>query len=136
VLFTTAPTLTQAVGEYAGRRSIEETYRDWHHHWAVRSATVALPTEAMVARLIGVVCVAYTLQMHLGQRVLTAPDTQPRRAQWTVTERVSWFWCGQRLFTDLGYDWSAWLAQQWASLDRSEAVPASPVFEPVLAEAA
>jgi hypothetical protein len=137
VLFTTAPTLTQAVGEYAGRMAIEETYRDWHHHWAVRSATVALPTEAMVARLIGVVCVAYTLQMHLGQRVLTAPETQPRRAQWTVTERVSWFWCGQRLFTDPGYDWSAWLAQQWASLDRSEvAVPASPVFEPVLAEAA
>jgi hypothetical protein len=96
-----------------------------------------LPTEAMVTRLIGVVCVAYTLQMQLGQRVLTAPETQPRRAQWTVTKRVSWFWCGQRLFTDPGYDWSAWLAQQWASLDRSAVpVPAIPVFEPVLAEAA
>src|SRR5438132_1833050 len=31
VLFTTAPTVTQAVGAYAGRMSIEETYRDWHH---------------------------------------------------------------------------------------------------------
>jgi hypothetical protein len=28
VLFTTAPTLTQAVREYAGRMAIEETYRD------------------------------------------------------------------------------------------------------------
>jgi hypothetical protein len=58
VLFTTAPTVTQAVGEYAGRMSIEETYRDWHHHWAVRTAVGGLPTEAMVARLIGVVCLA------------------------------------------------------------------------------
>ena len=48
VLFTTAPTVTQAVVEYAGRMSIEETYRDWHHHWAVRAAVVSLPTEAMV----------------------------------------------------------------------------------------
>src|SRR4029434_9114658 len=28
VLFTTAPTVTQAVAEYAGRMSIEDTYRD------------------------------------------------------------------------------------------------------------
>jgi len=25
----------QAVAEYAGRMSIEETYRDWHHHWLI-----------------------------------------------------------------------------------------------------
>ena len=25
-------TVAQAVTEYAGRVSIEETYRDWHHH--------------------------------------------------------------------------------------------------------
>jgi hypothetical protein len=137
VLFTTAPTLTQAVSEYAGRMTIEETYRDWHHHWAVRTAAVALPTEARVARLIGMVCLAYTLQMHLGRRVLTAPETQQRRTQWTVTERVSWFWCGQRLFTDPGYDWSTWLAQQWASLGQSGVPgPATPAFELVLAEAA
>src|SRR5438874_226647 len=36
VLCTTAPTVAQAGGAYAGRMSIEETYRDWHHHWAVR----------------------------------------------------------------------------------------------------
>ena len=48
--------------------SIEETYRDWHHYWAVRAAVVDVPTEAMVARLIGIVCLAYTVQMHLGQR--------------------------------------------------------------------
>jgi hypothetical protein len=35
VLFTTAPTVTQAVVEYAGRMSIEETYRDWHHYSTV-----------------------------------------------------------------------------------------------------
>jgi Transposase DDE domain len=116
VLFTTASTVAQAVAEYAGRMSIEETYRDWHHHWAVRAAVVGLPTEAMVTRLIGVVCLAYTVQMHLGQRVSVDPMSQQRRAQWTVTDRISWFWCGQRLFTDPGYDWSGWLAQQWESL--------------------
>jgi hypothetical protein len=116
VLFTTASTVVQAVGEYAGRMSIEETYRDWHHHWAVRAAVVGLPTEAMVTRLIGVVCLAYTVQMHLGQRVSVDPLSQQRRAQWTVTDRISWFWCGQRLFSDPGYDWSGWLAQQWESL--------------------
>jgi len=137
VLFTTAPTVTQAVVEYAGRMSIEETYRDWHHHWAVRTAVVGLPTEAMVTRLIGVVCLAYTVQMHLGQRVSVDPTSQQRRAQWTVTNRVSWFWCGQRLFDDPGYDWSGWLAQQWESLAQLvAAAPATPVPEPALAEAA
>jgi hypothetical protein len=137
ILFTTAPTVAQAVTEYAGRMSIEETYRDWHHHWAVRAAVIALPTEAMVARLIGVVCLAYTVQMHLGQRVSTAPVGQQRRAQWTVSDRVSWFWCGQRLFGDPGYDWSGWLAQQWESLGLPVAVaPVSTVFELPLAEAA
>jgi hypothetical protein len=137
VLFTTAPTVTQAVMEYAGRMSIEETYRDWHHHWAVRAAVVGLPTEAMVARLIGVVCLAYTVQMYLGQRVSVDPSSQPRRAQWTVTDRVSWFWCGQRLFDDPGYEWSGWLAQQWESLEPLvAAAPATPVPEPALAEAA
>jgi hypothetical protein len=116
VLFTTAPTKTQAVREYACRMAIEETFRDWHHHWAVRAATVSLPTEAMVTRLIGVVCVAYTLQMLVGYHVSHTPDAQRRRAQWTVTGRISWFWCGQRVFTDPGCDWSAWLTQQWGSL--------------------
>ena len=37
------------------------------------SAVVDLPTAAMVDRLIGVVCVMYNLQVHLGQRVSTAP---------------------------------------------------------------
>jgi hypothetical protein len=137
VLFTTAPTVGQAVTEYAGRMSIEETYRDWHHHWAVRAAVVDLPTAAMVARLIGVVCLAYTVQMHLGQRVSMDPIGQQRRAQWTVTDRVSWFWCGQRLFNDPGYDWSGWLAQQWESLGLSVIVAsAAPLSEPTLAEAA
>ena len=137
VLFTTAPTVTQAVVEYAGRMSIEETYRDWHHHWAVRTAVVGLPTEAMVTRLIGVICLAYTVQMHLGQRVSVDPTSQQRRAQWTVTDRVRWFWCGQRLFDDPGYDWSGWLAQQWESLAQLvAAVPATPVPEPALTEAA
>ena len=130
VLFTTALTVAQAVAEYAGRMSIEETYRDWHHHWAVRAAVVGLPTEAMVTRLIGVVCLAYTVQMHLGQRVSGDPRSQQRRAQWTVTDRISWFWCAQRLFTDPGYDWSGWLAQQWESLGPLvPTAPAPPVSE-------
>jgi hypothetical protein len=137
VLFTTAPTVTQAVVEDAGRMAIAETYRDGHHHWAVRAAVVSLPPEAMVGRLIGIVCLAYTMQMHLGQRVSVHPRSQQRRAPWTVTDRVSWFWCGQRLFDDPGYDGSGWLAQQWESLEqRVAAAPATPRPELALAEAA
>jgi hypothetical protein len=137
VLFTTAPTVTQAVAEYAGRMSIEETYRDWHHHWAVRAAVVDLPTEAMVVRLIGVVCLAYTLQMHLGRRVGADHRGQQRLAQWTVTNRVSWFWCGQRLFDDPGHDWSGWLAQQWEHLGQTgDAAPTTSVPKPALEDAA
>ena len=118
-------------------------YRDWHHHWAVRTAVVDLPTEAMVSRLIGVVCLTYTVQMHLGQRVSVDPVGQRRRVQWTVTDRVSWFWCGQRLFDDPGYDWGAWLTAQWSVL--LAPVPGTPsrltasvvtVPEPVQEEAA
>ena len=135
VLFTTAPTVVQAAAEYAQRMPIEETFRDWHSSWGVRAAVVALPTEAMVDRLIGVVCVTYSLQMHLGQRCSVDPLGQQRREQWTVTDRVSWFWCGQQLFNDPGYDWSAWLAAQWAALPRphlsgvSEPEPASRLAE-------
>ncbi len=137
VLFTTAPTVGQAVAEYAQRMPIEETFRDWHSGWGVRAAVVDLPTEAMVNRLIGVVCLTYNLQMHLGQRVSVDPRGQQRRAQWTVTDRVSWFWCGQRLFDDPGHDWSGWLAQQWEHLGQPvAAVQALPVPEPALEEAA
>jgi DDE family transposase len=137
ILFSTAPTKTQAVREYAGRMAIEETFRDWHYHWAVRAATVALTTEAMVTRLIGIVCLAYTLQMLVGYQVSCTPDAQRRRAQWTVTGRISWFWCGQRVFTDPGYDWSTWLTQQWASLGHgSPPALAVPLAEPEFALAA
>jgi hypothetical protein len=143
VLFTTASTVAQALAEDARRMSIEETYRDWPHHWAVRTAVVALPTEAMVARLIGVVCLAYTVQMHLGQRVSVDPVGQRWRVQWTVTDRVSWFWCSQRLFDDPGYDWGAWRTVQWPVLLAPVPVapsrltaPVRPVPESVQEEAA
>jgi hypothetical protein len=75
--------------------------------------------------------------MLVGYQVSRSPDAQRRRAQWTVTGRVSWFWCGQRVFTDPGYDWSAWLAQQWGSLGQVPvAAPASPASEPTFALAA
>ena len=96
--------------------AIEETFRDWHHHWAVRAATVSLPTEAIVTRLSGIVCIADTLQMLVGYQVSCTPTAPRRRAQWTVTGRISGFWCGQRVFTDPGYDWSTWLTHQWVSL--------------------
>src|SRR5262245_2049894 len=73
VLCTTALTVGQAVAAYAQRRPIEETFRDWHSGWGVRAAAVALPTEAMVDRLIGVVCVTDSLQMQLGQRFSADP---------------------------------------------------------------
>jgi hypothetical protein len=137
VLCTTAPTLEQAVAEYAQRMSIEETFRAWPSGWGVRAAVVDLPTEAMGDRLIGMVCLTYNLQMHLGQRVSTDPVGQPRRVQWTVTDRVRWFWGGQRLFDDPGDDWSGWLAQQWQNLGQSGATSqAIPVSEPVLEKAA
>ena len=103
----------------------------------VRAAVVKLPTAVMVDRLIGVVCLTYHLQMHLGQRVSVDPRGQQPRAQWTVTDRVSWFWCGQRLFADPGHDWSGWLAQQWKSLGQPvTAVQATPRPEPALEDAA
>ena len=136
VLFTTASTVAQAVAEYAQRMSIEETFRDWHRSWGVRAA-VALPTEAMVDRLIGVVCSTYSLQMCLGQRLSADQLGQQRRAQWTVTDRVSWFWCGQRLLHDPGYDWSVWLAAQWEALTIPQvSVVSEPEYVPMLAEAA
>jgi hypothetical protein len=137
VLFTTAPTVEQAASGYAGRMAIEETFRDWHSGWGVRAAAVGLPTEAMVTRLIGVACLAYSLQVRLGQRLSADPAGRERRAQWTVTDRVSWFWCGQRLFDDAGYDWSGWLALQWEALSRPAAVvPPSPPPAPAVADAA
>ena len=137
VLFSTAPTKALAVREYACRMASEETFRDWHHHWAVRAATISLPTEAMVTRFMGIVCVAYMLQMLVGYQVSRTPDVQRRRAQWTVTGRISWFWCGQRVFTDPGYDWSAWLTQQWVSFAQLSApAPTACVAEPVFALAA
>jgi hypothetical protein len=117
--------------------SIEETFRDWHRGWGVRAAVVALPTAAMVDRLIGMVCLTYNLQMHVGQRVSTDPVGQQRRVQWTVTDRVRWFWCGQRLFDDPGYEWSGWLAQQWKSLGQLGATSqATLASEPVREKAA
>ena len=137
VLFTTAATVAEAVTAYAGRMSIEETYRDWHSGWGVRAAAAALPPEAMVERLLGVVCLTYLLQMQLGQRLSADPVGRRRRAQWTVTDRVSWFWCGQHLFQDPGYDWSTWLDQQWATLGTSPPrVQPRPAPEPPVAQAA
>jgi hypothetical protein len=99
---------------------IEETFRDWHHGWGVRTAVSGRPTEAMVERLIGVACLAYSLQLQLGQRLRWNPVEQRRRGQWTVSDRISWFWCGQRLFSAPGYDWQPWLATQWATLSRPQ----------------
>jgi hypothetical protein len=70
----------------------------------------------MVDRLSGVVCLTYSLQMSLGQRLRADPLGPRRRTQWTVTDRVSWFWGGQRLFNDPGCDWRTWLAVQWSIL--------------------
>jgi hypothetical protein len=137
VLFTTAPTVAHAVAEYAQRMSIEETFRDWHSGWGVRQVVVALPTERMVDRLIGMVCLTYGLQMSLGQRLSADPLGQRRRAQWTVTDRVSWFWCGQRLFDDPGYDWRAWLTAQWAVLiDSVSSVVSTPASTSLVDKAA
>jgi hypothetical protein len=116
VLFTTAATGAVAVEEYAARMAIEQTFRDWHHGWGVREATSVLPTAKAVDRLVGIVCLTYRLQVELGLRFSQDARGQQRRAQWTVTDRVSYFWCGQQLVQDPGADWSTWLAAQWDRL--------------------
>jgi hypothetical protein len=74
VVFTTAPTVAHAVAEYAQRMAIEETFRDWHSGGGVRHVAVTLPTATMVERLIGMVCLTYSLQMSLGQRLSADPS--------------------------------------------------------------
>ena len=143
VFFTTAPTVAQAVAESAGRMSIEETSRDWPQQWAGRTAVVARPTEAMGARVMGVVCLAYTVQRQLGQWVSVDAVSQRRRVPWTGTDRGSGFWCGHRLFDDPGDDWGTWLTAQWSVLLAPVPVapsrltaPVVPVPEPVQEAAA
>jgi hypothetical protein len=116
VLFTTAPTGQAAVEQYAARMAIEQTFRDWHHGWGLRAVAAPLPTAEAVRRLVGIVCLAYRLQVELGLRFSQDGQGQRRRAQWTVTDRVSYFWCGQHVIHDPGADWSGWLAAQWDQL--------------------
>jgi hypothetical protein len=49
---------------------------------------------------------------------------RPWLSSWTVTDRVRWCWCGQRLCNDPGDDWRAWLAAQWTIL----MTPCAPVM--------
>src|SRR5262249_5023263 len=115
---------------------IEETFRDWHSGWGVRTAVVKLPTEAMVDRLIGVVCLTYNLQMHLGQRVSVDPRGQQRRAQMTVKDPGGWVLCGPPLVDDLWPHWRG-LARKGESVGQPvAAVQATPRPEPALEEAA
>ncbi len=116
VLFTTADTVTAAVTQYAARMTIEQTFREWHHGWGLRQAAAPLESERAVCRMVGIVCLAYRLQVELGVRFSQDERGKARRAQWTVTDRVSYFWCAQHLFHDPGADWTAWLAEQWDHL--------------------
>lgn len=116
VVFTTAASVAEAVAQYADRMAIEQTFRDWHTGWGLRTAATALPRIAAVERMVGIVTLAYRLQVELGWRLSHDPLGQRRRRQWTVTDRVRHFWCGQQLFHDRGYDWSIWLADQWQHL--------------------
>jgi hypothetical protein len=109
VVFTTAPTVAGAV-------AIEETFRDWHHRRGWREAAAALTAEAAVARMVGIVGLADRLQVELGLGFSPDPRGRARRAQWTDTDRVSYFRCAQQLLTDPGADWTDWLAQQWDHL--------------------
>lgn len=122
VLFTTAPTVAEAVRQYALRMAIEETFRDCHHYWGLRSAAMGMATEGEVCRLVGVVVLAYLLQVELGWRLSQSTLGQKRRAQWTVSNRVSLFWCGRQIFLDAGCDWSDWLAAEWDHLTLAEPV--------------
>lgn len=113
ILFTTATSVDRAVGEDAARMSIEQTFRDWHHGWGLREVASTLREESAVSRLVGIVCLADHFQVTIGVRFRQDPHGQERRLQWTVTDRVSYFWCAHHLFTDPGKDGSPWLAHQW-----------------------
>ncbi len=129
VLFTTASSVEETVAQYAARMAIEQTFRDWHHGWGLREAAATLTEETAVVRMVGIVSLAYWLHVELGVRFSADPQGQMRRAQWTVTDRVSFVWCAQQLLTDAGADWSTWLAEQWDHL-------VTPDTEITLAEAA
>jgi hypothetical protein len=45
-----------------------------------------------------------------------SPARAAAPGQWAVTDRGSWFWCGQRWWHEPGYDWRVWLAAQWEAL--------------------
>jgi hypothetical protein len=126
-LFTTAPTVAEAVRQYSLRMTIEETFRDWHHRWGLRTAARAMATEREVCRLVGALSLAYWLQVELGWRLSESTLGKQRRAQWTVSNRVSLFWCGQQVLQDVGYDWSNWLAAQWDRLTVPEPVTTVPL---------
>ena len=130
-----APTVSQAVAEYAQRMPIEETFRDWHSGWGVRAAVVDLPTEAMVDRLIGVVCRPIVCRCRW---VSDSVQTRRAAAPGAMDGHGSGesFWCGQRP-NDPGYDWRGWLAAQWEALTLPPAsVVSEPESVPMLAEAA
>src|SRR4029434_3579685 len=111
--------------------------RDWHSGWGVRAAVVDLPTATMVNRLIGVVCLTYNLQMHLGQRVSADPVARQRRAEWTVTDRVSWCWCGHGIFVGACAGWVGGLAERGGPVEgQVAAARATPVRESGLEAAA
>ncbi len=74
--------------------------------------------------MIGIVSLAYLLQVELGWQLTQTELGKRRRAQWTVTDRVSLFWCGGQIFEDPGYDWSNWLAAQWDHLASPESTDA------------
>jgi hypothetical protein len=95
VVFTTAASVEAAVAQDAARLAIEQTFRDWHHGWGLREAASALTEEAAIARMVGIACLAYQLHVELGLRFSVDPRGQARRAQRTVTDRVSFFWCAQ-----------------------------------------
>lgn len=116
VLFTTAATVELAVAQYAARMGIEQTFRDWHHYWELRQVAMELSSEMAVCRLVGVVSLAYCLQMQLGWRLSQDTVGQRRWQQWTATDRLSLFWAARQVFDDPGYDWRGWLAEQWAHL--------------------
>lgn len=129
VLFTTAPSVEVAVAWYTQRMPIEESLRDCHHGWQLREAVVGLKKEEEVGRLMGIAVLGYRLQVELGRLLSESEEGKLRRSQWTVTDRVSLFWCGKEMFEDAGHDWSLWLKEQWEHL-------VIPTMDAVLEEAA
>ena len=73
-------------------KTLNAMFREWLEQFTARSGGTQ-EFDALMKRL---------QHVQAGRRFSRDARGQARRAQWTVTDRVSSFWCAQHLLTDPG----------------------------------